>query len=131
MRHFLDENKTLRAIEPDGSQDFLITEGWKELTVEEAEAIRNPPLTPEQVQQSISSAIQMMLDTKAQSLRYDNMMSVRSYAGYANPFQAEAQYLAVWGANCWVKAGQIQADVEAGKRPMPTVDQVLEEMPVP
>ena len=79
---------------------------------------------------AINNAIQNHLDTKAQEFRYDNMMSARSYAGYANPFQAEAQALATWCADCWATAGTIQADVEAGNRDMPTVDEVLSELPV-
>jgi len=78
---------------------------------------------------AISNAIQDLLDEKAQSLRYDNMMSARSYAGYTNQFQTEAQSLAVWGANCWAVAGQIESDVTAGTRAFPTVEQVLLEMP--
>ena len=78
---------------------------------------------------AISNAIQNLLDTKAQSLRYDNMMSARSYAGYTNQFQTEAQSLAVWGANCWAVAGQIESDVTAGTRAFPTAEQVLLEMP--
>ena len=84
----------------------------------------------EQQVQVINNAIQNHLDTKAQEFRYDNMMSARSYAGYANPFQTEAQALATWCADCWAKAGQIENDVEAGNRPMPTVDEVLSELPV-
>jgi len=80
--------------------------------------------------QEINNAIQNHLDTKAQEFRYDNMMSARSYAGYTNPFQTEAQALATWCADCWATAGTIQADVEAGTRPMPTVDEVLAELPV-
>ncbi len=78
----------------------------------------------------MNEAIQNMLDEKAREYRYDNMMSVRSYAGYTNPFQAEAEAMAVWASNCWVKAGEIEADVLAGNRSMPTVDEVLLEMPV-
>lgn len=81
--------------------------------------------TAEQVKAEIESTIQNMLDTKAKELRYDNMMSARSYAGYANPFQAEAQALAVWCANCWIKAGEL----EAIGTPM-TVEEVLAQMPV-
>jgi hypothetical protein len=81
-------------------------------------------------QKESNSAIQNHLDTKAQEFRYDNMMSTRSYAGYTNPFQAEAQALAVWASNCWVVAGQIEADVQSGVRTMPTVDEVLAELPV-
>lgn len=80
-------------------------------------------------QDAISKAIQQHLDAKAQELRYDNMMSARSYAGYTNPFQTEAQALATWCADCWAKAGQIEADVEAGNRPMPTAEEVISELP--
>lgn len=80
--------------------------------------------------QSINNAIKTHLDTKAQEFKYDNMMSARSYAGYTNPFQTEAQSLATWCANCWATAGTIKADVETGTRPMPTVNEVLAELPV-
>ncbi len=92
------------------------------------DALDNEKLT-KQVQ-DINNAIQNHLDTKAQEFKYDNMMSARSYAGYTNPFQAEAQALATWCADCWATAGTIQADVEAGNRAMPTVDEVLAELPV-
>ena len=84
----------------------------------------------QEVQSAISRAIQEHLDTKVQEFRYDNMMSARSYAGYSNPFQSEAQALALWCADCWAKAGEIEADVEAGNRELPTVDEVIAELPV-
>lgn len=50
MKHFIDTNGILRALEDDGSQDFLIMEGWsKELTDEEVDAIINPVKTAEQL----------------------------------------------------------------------------------
>jgi len=78
----------------------------------------------------ITQAIQSHLDSQAQALRYDNMMSARSYAGYTNPFQAEAQKLAVWASDCWVVAGNIEYDVQTGLRAMPTADEVIAELPV-
>ena len=84
----------------------------------------------EQAQKAFNNAIQTHLDNKAKEFRYDNMMSARSYAGYENPFQAEAQKLAVWASSCWVKAGEIEADVQAGNREMPTIDEVLSELPI-
>jgi len=79
---------------------------------------------------TISAAIQDHLDKKAQEYRYDNMVSARSYTGYTNPFQTEAQKLAIWASNCWVIAGQIETDVQNGTIPMPTVADVLAKMPV-
>ena len=79
----------------------------------------------EQLKAEIEQAVQKMLDDKAKALRYDNMMSARSYAGFENQFQREAQALAVWCASCWLKAGEL----EALGAPM-TVDEVLAQMPV-
>lgn len=123
MKYYKDTNNTVYAYELDGSQDHMIGDKVP-MTAEEIELHINPPKTAEQVKAEITSAIQAMLDTQAQSLRYDNMMSARSYAGFVNPFQAEAQALAVWCANCWIKAGEL----EALGVPM-TVEEVMAQMP--
>jgi len=104
-------------------KDFLIRKGFDIAKLETDTLIKEKKI-------AFNNAIQTHLDSKAKEFRYDNMMSARSYAGYDNPFQAEAQKLAVWASNCWVKAGAIEADVEAGKRDMPTIDEVLSELPV-
>lgn len=85
--------------------------------------------TAQQQRDAISNAIQNLLDDKAKSLRYDSILSARSYAGYVNPFQAEAIKLANWSAECWATAGNIEAQVNAGTIPMPTVEQALAMMP--
>lgn len=92
-------------------------------------AIAPKPPTIQEQKDAISNAIQKMLDDKAKSLRYDSILSARSYAGYVNPFQAEALKLADWAANCWATAGSIEAQVNAGTMIMPTVDQALAMMP--
>ena len=81
-------------------------------------------------QKAFNNAIQTHLDNKAKEFRYDNIMSARSYAGYENPFQAEAQKLAVWASECWVVAGQTETDVQSGNREIPTVDVFLSELPL-
>lgn len=87
--------------------------------------------TPTQQQQrdAISNAIQKMLDEKAVSLRYKNIDSVAKYIGYTNAFQTEAIKLASWAALCWETAGSVEAQVNAGTLPMPTVEQALAMMP--
>lgn len=77
----------------------------------------------------INKAIQSMLDKKAQEYRYDSILSARSYAGFDNPFKNEALALSTWAASCWAKAGEIEADVLASNRPMPTIEEILAEMP--
>jgi len=81
-------------------------------------------------QKALNNAIQTHLDEKAQEFRYDNMISARSYAGFVNPYKAEAQKLAVWASNCWFKFGEINNDVQSGKREIPTVDVFLSELPL-
>jgi hypothetical protein len=78
----------------------------------------------------LSSGVQNLLDSKARELRYDNIMSARSYAGYENPFQTEALSLAVWASECWIKVGEIEAEVTAGIRAFPTLKQFMLELPV-
>lgn len=78
-----------------------------------------------QRQTDTTNAIQDMLDTKAQEYRYD---SIHTACGWA-PALADAVALKAWGAACWLKAGEIEAEVIAGTRPLPTVLEVLAEMP--
>ncbi|WP_294962611.1 hypothetical protein [Sulfurimonas sp.] len=79
---------------------------------------------------SVNNAIQAELDSKAQTLRYDNINAIGKYVGYENDFRAEAEKLGAWASSCWKVAGVIEADVKAGDRDMPTVDKVLAELPV-
>ena len=133
MNYYKDINNQVFAYSDEQLTHPVVIEKLKELTEitkEDAKAITNPPLTLEQQQVAISNAIQKHLDTTAQSLRYDNMISARSYTGYTNAFQTEAQALATWASECWVVAGQIEADVKNGDRAMPTVEDVLAELPV-
>lgn len=116
-------NNEVYAYELDGSQDHLIGDKVA-MTDNEVRIHLNPPKTPEEVKAEIEQAIQNMLDDKAKELRYDNMMSARSYVGFENPFQTEAQALAVWCANCWLVAGQMEASGEAY-----TVEEVLAQIP--
>ena len=78
----------------------------------------------------LSMEIGDRLDSEAMRHRYDDMKSVRSYTGFENVFQTEAIALATWGSSCWEKAGLIEYEVQHGIRPMPTVAEVLAELPV-
>ena len=106
------------SIELEGFIEYTVGEEPQEL-VDAFTAV-----TMQETKGLIELAIQSMLDAKVKELHYDNMMSARSYAGFANPFQAEAQALAVWCAECWAKAGELEA---TGK--VYTVDEVLADMP--
>ena len=78
----------------------------------------------------VSKAIQKLLDDTAKAHRYDDMKSVRSYTGFDNPFRDECIAMAKWAANCWIYAGELEASVRSGARSMPTIEEVLAELPL-
>lgn len=119
----------------DPSCEYLLNQNSPSLTfipktqAEYLASLAPKPVAAQEQKEAISIAIQKLLDDKAKSLRYDSILSARSYAGYINPFQAESLKLADWAANCWATAGSIEAQVMAGTITMPTVEQALAMMP--
>lgn len=89
-----------------------------------------PPPTPEQVQASIAAAVQTRLDSFARTRGYDGILSCATYDGSANlAFAKEGKYAVSARDEHWAKCYEIMESVKAGTRPMPTVDEVLAEMP--
>ena len=91
------------------------------------------------IEKNITNAIQSMLDTKAREYEYDDIKSARSQASY--PFDGNetvtekaivnvAKELAKWELKCWAKSTEIRDDVVNGIRLLPTVEEVLSEMPL-
>lgn len=96
----------------------------------EAYDFRTDDEKKQSLKKEFTQSIQTMLDEKANEKGYDNIASACSYAGYDNPFRAEGEAYGLWRALCWSKAYAILEAVETGMRPMPTISEVLEEMPV-
>lgn len=89
-----------------------------------------PPADPKQVQADATVQIQLLLDSTALEHGYDSIISLCSYAESSNPeWKTEGTAGRAWRDACWMAAQKIQDDVIAGKRPLPTVDEVLAEMP--
>jgi len=77
------------------------------------------------------SAIQSMLDDKAKERGYDSILSLCTYAtSTAAKFSKEGQAAVEWRDEVWAKGYAILADVEGGERAIPTVDELLSELPV-
>lgn len=75
-------------------------------------------------------AVQKLLDDTAKEKGYDSMLSAASYAGYTNPFQAEALALAEWRSAVWTKCYEILADVKVGTLTAPSIEELLADLPV-
>lgn len=82
------------------------------------------------MQAEFTDAIQQRLDAFAQERGYDNIMSACSYFGSANPrFKAEADRAIALRDATWAKCYEILDDVLAGKRPIPTEEELFAELP--
>ena len=95
-----------------------------EMTAEEKE------LYKQKIIQSYSEAVQEHLDTEAQTKLYDNIMSACSYASGTGTYAAEGQAALTWRIAVWEYVEQVLADVEAETRTLPTVPELIAELPV-
>lgn len=83
------------------------------------------------ITREFTDAIQLHLDTEAQTRGYDGILSACSYAAGNHPkYSAEGQACLEWREAVWDKGYEIMADVQAGTRPLPTEQEVLAELPV-
>jgi hypothetical protein len=78
----------------------------------------------------VTAAVQQRLDAFAQTRGYDSMERLITYAGDPDAqFSAEGTYGKTARSQQWAASRQIQQDVQAGRRPVPTVAQVISELP--
>jgi hypothetical protein len=129
MALYKDLNNKIHVIEPKFAH--LLPAGCVPITDEEAAILTAPPPpTPEQLLKAIEQAIEKHMDEVAQSKKYDNRDSCRLYAGYVNPFQAEAIAFGQWVSACWVASNQAQSDIANGLRTIPTPKEAVAALPV-
>ena len=89
-----------------------------------------PPPTTEQIIAQYTAGVQQHLDSFARTRNYDSIMSAATYATSTVPkFKAEGQYAVEARDATWAKCYEVLAEVEAGTRPMPTLDELLAELP--
>lgn len=86
-------------------------------------------VTQDDLVKAFKDAIQARLDSAARAKGYDNIVSACSYAGYENVFQGEAIAFGQWRANVWAYGYAELDKVLNGVRPMPTVEQIVSELP--
>jgi hypothetical protein len=100
------------------------------------------PLTTQQMIAENDRAIQMALDTMAQSRGYSNIKSACAYASQVQvvpiddpdyliceKFRLEGNALQLWMSLTWARAYNYLATVEANQNAMPTPEQAVEMMP--
>lgn len=75
------------------------------------------------------TAIQALLDNEAKAKGYDTILSACSYASPGNPFQAESQSFVIWRSAVWSYCYTELDKVKNGTRPLPTIEQIISELP--
>ena len=91
----------------------------------------DPVKAREKIIAYFAQSVQQHLDDFARTLGYDGIMSACTYATSTVPkFNAEGQYAVEARDATWAKCYEVLAAVEAGSRPMPTLEELLTELPV-
>lgn len=86
--------------------------------------------TQEETIASLTKALEAHYDAKAREKRYDSRLTCALRAGYAGPFQAEGEAFAIWMDNCNAYGYQVMAACMTNTRSIPTVEQLISELPV-
>lgn len=94
-----------------------------------------PQPTPEeieaQLQKQMTDAVQSALDDFAETRGYDGIMSACSYSNSTDEqFKLEADYCIKLRDETWRMGYAILAEVKAGTRAIPTVEELIAELPV-
>jgi hypothetical protein len=80
--------------------------------------------------ETYTNAMENLMDTNAKTKGYDNRYTASARAGVnGSPFQVEGSAFALWMDNCYFLGYKIIDDVQSGKRPLPSVDEFLAELP--
>lgn len=78
------------------------------------------------IEKDVIDVVQNLLNTTAQSKRYDNMLSLSTYINSTVPqFKAEAEAGILWRDNCWSTC----YDILASGVEITSIDEVLAQLP--
>lgn len=133
MSYYKDTNNKLHFLEDD-AYAYLLPAGAIQITNEEAETIRQesaPEKTIEQIIEEYQAAVQQRLDDFAQTRNYNGILSACTYAtSLVERFKIEGQYCVNARDTTWAKCYEILDAVINNSRPMPTLEQLMSELPV-
>ncbi len=129
MKYYTTPTQHIRAI--DEEQEFLVKPDWIEITEAEMKEMTKPPEpTPEEILKQFMEQIESWLDQVAAERGYKSMERLVGYVGDPVPlWDAEGQAGLTFRSAVWVKAIEIENEVLAGTRPIPTIEEGLAEMP--
>ena len=92
-----------------------------------------PPVpTEEEIQAQLEQGIEAWMNTVVAERHYDSIDTcIARYTDSPNPkYAQEAKAVKDWNTLVWDKCWAILAEVKAGTRPIPTLEEVIAELPV-
>lgn len=90
-----------------------------------------PSETTEEIVNRLESALDRHLDAVANSYRYESIRTMVTYATSEHlTFGPEGKAAVKFRDACYQKAIDVQKDVQAGLRPIPTEAELISEMPL-
>ncbi len=125
MKIYKDLNNKVHEIE--AGFENLLPVGSIEITQAEADILLAPPApTKQEIIKSIAEAFQNVLDTEAQKLGYDNIVTAVSYVGESAvpSFQTDGISFRAWRSNVWEYFNQV-TDVAD----MQSLEEIMKNMP--
>lgn len=78
---------------------------------------------------AMEEGIENHINATVKAKGYNSQDSIAKYLVTGNPFYDECTAISLWIGNVWVYAHQVQADVLAGTREMPTLEALIAELP--
>ena len=93
-------------------------------------SISEAELSEDNIQKVLTMAVQAHMDTTAQTRNYDNIHTACSYVNSTDEiFAAEGKACLEWRDAVWRKCYDILAEVKAEHRDIPTVEELIAELP--
>lgn len=128
------EHTALQTVQDTGVQldeaDGVWKQTWSVVDItDEAEIAAINAAQEKQLVEGYTRAIDQLLNAEAAKKGYDSILSAALRAGYPGPFHDEGVAFATWMDQCYSAGYIIIADVKSGDRAMPTVEELLEELP--
>ena len=87
--------------------------------------------TAEEIQKRLTDGVQKWMDAKVQERNYDSVHTCVGTYLYSpiEKFRLEAEAVRDWVSYVWAKCYAILAEVEEGVRAIPTLEEVIAELP--
>lgn len=121
--------QTVRAVTP-GKADGQWWQQWEVVGLPTDQIAANQAAAQAALIARYTSALDAHIDAEARKDRWDSRITCVARASYPNVWQNRAVAFGTWMDTCYVLAYQVLAEVQAGTRTLPTIEEFLALMPV-